>query len=119
MFGKRLKQLRERNGLTQEQLAKTFNLLKSSISMYENDIRLPNIEIIKDFANYFNVSTDYLLGIEKNNTIDEELIEQQALKNALQKAGFMKKDEDLSNEELKKLMNFVVINKEYLKGKDK
>ena len=119
MFGKRLKQLRERNGLTQEQLAKTFNLLKSSISMYENDIRLPNIEIIKDIANYFNVSTDYLLGMEKTDTIDEELIEQIALKNALIKAGFMKKNEDLTYHELQNILHFIVANKEFLKTKEK
>jgi transcriptional regulator with XRE-family HTH domain len=119
MFGTKLKQLRERHGLTQEQLAKQFNTLKSSISMYEHGVRLPNAELLIDVAQYFNVSTDYLLGIEKDNTIDEQLKEQEALKNALKKAGFMKKNEDLTDEELKKLMNFVVINKEYLKGKDK
>lgn len=115
MFGKRLKLLRERNDLTQDQLAKKFNLLKSSISMYENNVRLPNVEIIKDFANYFKVSTDYLLGIEENNTIDEELKEQEALNKALKKAGFIKENEDLTQEQLKYLINFVVTNKEFLK----
>lgn len=117
MFGKKLKLLRERNGLTQEQLATKFNLLKSSISMYENGVRLPNVEIIKDFANYFNVSIDYLMDNEKTNKKDEELKEQEILKKALQKAGYMENDEDLTDEELKKLMKFVNANKEFLKGK--
>lgn len=116
MFGKKLKLLRERNGLTQEQLANKFNLLKSSISMYENDVRLPNVETIKDFANYFNVSIDYLMDNETKNNIDEELKEKEALKKLLQKTGFMAGDEDLTDEELQKLMKFVNANKEFLKG---
>ncbi len=116
MFGNKLKFLRERNGLTQEQLANKFNLLKSSISMYENNIRLPNVEVIKDFANYFNVSIDYLLDNEEKNKIDDEIKEQEALKRALQKSGFMENNEDLTNEELDRLMRFVNANKEFLKG---
>lgn len=116
MFGNKLKFLRERNGLTQEQLANKFNLLKSSISMYENNIRLPNVEVIKDFANYFNVSIDYLLDNEEKNKIDDEIKEQEALKRALQKSGFMEKNEDLTDEELERLMKFVNANKEFLKG---
>lgn len=116
MFGKKLKLLRERNGLTQEQLANKFNLLKSSISMYENDVRLPNVETIKDFANYFNVSIDYLMDNETKNNIDEELKEKEALKKLLQKTGFMAGDEDLTDEELERLMEFVNANKKFLKG---
>lgn len=116
MFGNKLKFLRERNGLTQEQLANKFNLLKSSISMYENNIRLPNVEVIKDFANYFNVSIDYLLDNEEKNKIDDEIKEQEALKRALQKSGFMENNEDLTNEELERVMKFVNANKEFLKG---
>ncbi len=115
MFGNKLKFLRERNGLTQEQLANKFNLLKSSISMYENNIRLPNVEVIKDFANYFNVSIDYLLDNEEKNKIDDEIKEQEALKRALQKSGFMENNEDLTNEELERVMKFVNANKEFLK----
>lgn len=118
MFGKNLKFLRERNGLTQEQLANRFNLMKSSISMYENNVRLPNAETIKDFANFFNVSIDYLMGNEINNNIDEELKEKEALKNMLKKTGFMAGDDDLTDEELERLMKFVNANKEFLK-KDK
>lgn len=117
MFGKKLKKLREQNNLTQEQLAKKFNLLKSSISMYENEVRLPNVELIKEFANYFNVSIDYLLDNEnpKDNLKDDELKEKEILKKALQKAGFMSNEEDLTDEELKKVINFISANKEFLK----
>ena len=115
MFGRKLRFLREQIGLTQEQLANKFNLMKSSISMYENNMRIPNVELIKELANFFNVSIDYLLDNATNNTKDEELKEQEALKNALKKSGFMNNDEDLTKEELERVMKFVNANKEFLK----
>lgn len=115
MFGHKLKYLREKKGLTQEQLAKKFNLLKSSISMYENNIRLPNVELIKELANYFNVSIDYLLDNKNSTNIESEILEKEMLKKILIKNGFMKNTEDLTDEELDKLMKFVVANKEFLK----
>lgn len=117
MFGRKLKNLREQAGLTQEELAKKFNLLKSSISMYENNIRFPNIELIKDFAVYFNVSIDYLLDHDVNNVNDKELQEQEVLKDLLIKNGYMKNGEDLTKEEFNRLMNFVKNNKDLLRGK--
>lgn len=120
MFGKKLKSLREKEGLTQEQFAKKFNLLKSSISMYENDVRLPNVELIKEFAVFFNVSIDYLLDNEtSSNEKENELKEKEVLKKALQKAGFMNGNEDLTDEELDNAMRFLANNKEFLKGNNK
>lgn len=62
MFGRRLKKLREENNLTQEELGKKVNLVKSNISMYEKGIRIPNADILEQFSKLFNVSIDYLLG---------------------------------------------------------
>lgn len=61
-FGERLKELRKKKNLTQEQLAKTFYLNKSSISRYENDTQIPENELLQNIADYFNVSLDYLVG---------------------------------------------------------
>lgn len=115
MFGEKLKKLRENENLTQAQFAKKFGLLKSSISMYENNIRLPSVEVIKEIAKYFNVSIDYLLGNETSSNKDEELKNKEALKKALQNSGFMESTEDLSDEELDKIMKFINANKEFLK----
>lgn len=70
-FGERFKSKRIENNLTQEELASDFNkkyhysFNKSSISQYENNNRLPEINALKDFAEYFNVSVDWLLAIEE------------------------------------------------------
>lgn len=62
MFGKRLKNLRENAGFTQEQLGKKLNVVKSNISMYENGTRIPNADILEQLSKIFDVSIDYLLG---------------------------------------------------------
>lgn len=61
-FGDRLKQLRSKKDLTQEELAKIFNTGKASISHYESNRRMPDAITIEKFADFFNVSVDYLLG---------------------------------------------------------
>lgn len=61
-FGNRLKELRKKSNLTQEQLAAKFYLNKSSISRYENGTQVPEHDLLEKIADYFNVSIDYLLG---------------------------------------------------------
>ncbi len=62
MLGDRLRALRESKTLTQADVAKLFNVSTSTIGMYEQDRRDPDTSFIKKFADYFSVSTDYLLG---------------------------------------------------------
>lgn len=62
MFGSILRELRTKNKLSQKELAKALYLSNSSISHYENGRCMPSRETIEAFAQYFNVSTDYLLG---------------------------------------------------------
>ena len=70
-FGKRLKNLRTKKLLTQEQLATQLSLTKSVISAYENEIRMPSYDVLIGLTQIFNVSADYLLGIESSNsTVD-------------------------------------------------
>lgn len=63
-FGKRLKELRQSAGLTQQQLAERIWVTKASISYYELSERDPSPEILVKIAKAFHVTTDYLLGLE-------------------------------------------------------
>lgn len=63
-FSKRLKELRQNAGLTQEQLAKRIWVSKAAISNYELYERSPSPEILVKLARVFHVSADYLLGID-------------------------------------------------------
>lgn len=73
MIGERLKQLRIKNGLKQQELANMFGLSSGTISFYESEQRKPDIDFIVAIAKYFDVSTDYLLGL--TNAIDKENID--------------------------------------------
>lgn len=63
-FGERLKELRERAGLSQDALASELNKSKSLISMYESGKRIPPYETQELIADFFNVGLDYLMGRE-------------------------------------------------------
>lgn len=63
-IGKRLKELRKEKGLTQAQLAKELNIDKSTIGKYETDKIEPSFSKLFVFINYFNVTADYLMGLE-------------------------------------------------------
>ena len=69
-FGKRIKQLRKQKQLTQEQLAKRLWVTKSIISAYESGSRFPSLDILINLAYTLNVSTDYLLGVNKRQLLD-------------------------------------------------
>ena len=60
----RIKDLRQAQGLTQEELGKKLNVQKSAISKYEKGIVIPNGDVLKRLSAIFNVSTDYLLDNE-------------------------------------------------------
>ena len=68
--GLTIKNLREKKGITQTQLADRLWLNKSIISAYENEQRMPSLDVLIKLSYEFNVSMEYLLGIEKNKTID-------------------------------------------------
>lgn len=68
-FGLTLRNLRKKNKLTQSQVAKRLNLTKASISGYENNINSPSIDVLRQLAYLYGVSSDYLLGIDKKEVI--------------------------------------------------
>ena len=71
-FGMRLQQLRMGRNLSQAALGKKLNRSKSVICAYENNLRIPPLEVLTDIAVFFNVSLDYLVGIDKEEMISIE-----------------------------------------------
>ena len=69
-FGNTLKTLRQKEKMTQAQLSQKLDLTKSVISAYETGLRLPSYDVLIHIAQIFNVSTDYLLGLEHPQEID-------------------------------------------------
>lgn len=76
-FGERLKKLRLQEGLTQQQLADRLGVTKSVVSYYELQERYPSPEVLTKLASIFHVTTDFLLGLERGETIDLYGLEQE------------------------------------------
>ena len=64
IFGERLKKLRKENNETQSELAQEIGVGTSMISMWEKGINYPEVKKLIEIAEYYNVSTDYLLGLQ-------------------------------------------------------
>ena len=60
----RIKELRKSSKITQEQLAEILGIKRENISRWENNAAQPSRENLIKFADYFSVTTDYLLGRE-------------------------------------------------------
>jgi len=58
----RIKELRTQRKITQEELGKIINVQKAAVSKYELGRAVPSTDVLTKLANYFNVTTDYLLG---------------------------------------------------------
>ena len=58
----RIKQLRENRGLIQEILVSELGITQQMLSKYERDVLCIKVDVLKRIAEYFNVTTDYLLG---------------------------------------------------------
>ena len=64
MFAIRIKNLRQSREINQVQLAEKLGVKKQSISNWENDNIMPSVDMLVKIADFFHVSTDYLLGRE-------------------------------------------------------
>lgn len=75
MIGNILKQLRTENGLTIAKAAETFGVATRTYSSYELEEREPNLALLNKLADFYNVSTDYLLGrteVREMNTLPKD-----------------------------------------------
>ncbi len=63
MLGKRLKELRSSRKLTQTEIAEKLGITRGTYAHYEIDKRQPDYETLKKIAKYYDVNTDYLLGL--------------------------------------------------------
>lgn len=63
----RLKVLRESKGLTQAELTKKFNINQGNYSRYENGTLTPTTDTLIQLSEFYNVSIDYILGLDKSS----------------------------------------------------
>ena len=69
MLNEKIKELRISYKLKQVEMAKALGVSKQCVSNWENDNVLPSIEMLVKIAKFFNVSSDYLLGLDDSETV--------------------------------------------------
>ncbi|MCC0662526.1 helix-turn-helix domain-containing protein [Clostridioides sp. ZZV15-6383] len=128
MFGERLKELRLKKKLKQSELGKEIGISASTIGMYEQGRRFADQSTLIKLAQYFNVTTDYLLGFSETNysvnaTIaglspirEDEIITNESINETIkskQKDVLIKKlyseSQKLNNNELEAIINIINI----------
>ena len=68
-LAERIKLLREQKDITQSSLAKSLGISRSGVNAWEMGLSTPSTQYIVELARSFNVSTDYLLGMDETSTI--------------------------------------------------
>ncbi|AHZ54581.1 MULTISPECIES: helix-turn-helix domain-containing protein [Bacillus cereus group] len=101
-FGNIIRDLRKQKGITQKELAQSLKLSESTIGMYERNERQPDYNTLIRIADYFNVSTDFLLGRDSNVKADRNNKELDQWLNDIKLAPSQKR------EELKRFWNFIM-----------
>lgn len=84
-FGRRLRNLRLENNMTQKDLSKKLNVSRATVGRYETDERFPDKDILKNIADVFGVSIDYLLNRTDHKNIQfksSEPTTQECIRNA-------------------------------------
>lgn len=101
---KRLFTIREENEMTQTQIAEICKVHRSNISKWEKNKEIIPMEHLNDYANYFNVSFDYLAGFtnQKNYEIENKEFDLKRIGNRLKK---FRKSKGMTLQELAKILN--------------
>lgn len=69
MLGNKIKEFRKKNGLSQTEMAKALNVAIGTISMWENDLRTPDLNTIREIAELFKIGVDELIGDAKKKGV--------------------------------------------------
>ena len=142
MFNEVFKKERKRLGLTQQQIAKKLNISRSNVANWESGSNTASPEMILKCSELFNCTTDYLYGKTEHRNIYEELdknanlislqndtkvldnisnefeLEEtsaEKLLSELKKMGLLNDNEELTDEKLNIILDFIRNNKEMLK----
>ncbi len=70
MTAERIKALREARGWTQAELARRMSITRNGVNSWEQGLSMPSPACLVDLSKVFSVSTDYLLGVERLETVN-------------------------------------------------
>ena len=119
-FSKNLKFLREKRNLSQNKLAEMIGVNQTTIARWEDDNRTPNLDNAIDVSRILNIPLHDLIGIDlRTNSINvppnKEINEN--YKKILKEKGLT--DQNITEEDAKKLIDFAIANKDFIIKKNK
>lgn len=104
MFGERLKELRKSSNISQEKIGEYLGVTSNAVYSWETGKSQPSIETITKIADYFGVTTDFLLGYDKNYSNDlERLRTLLNNNNLLNPDGTVKEEVNIAIEQAKRI----------------
>lgn len=109
VFGERLKALRLKKHLKQDELGEIFGIAPSTIGTYERGTREPSLETLLEMSKFFNVSLDYLLGVSEDERTLEDFQEDnpRELKEFLNQNHITFNGAELSEEEKRRMTDIL------------
>lgn len=108
MFADILKCLRLENKMTQAELANVLKTSPSTIGMYEQNRRTPDLETLKNISKFFNVSIDFLMGTtEYRNTPSLNKINNKLKDSGLETIAAHFEGEEFTEDDLEDIENFI------------
>lgn len=96
-FGKRFQELRKKHQYTQEDIANKLNITPQAVSKWENDISAPDITLLKEISDIFNITIDELLGNTTNSVKYVEENQRKDINKMLLKINIVSSDGDKVN----------------------
>jgi transcriptional regulator with XRE-family HTH domain len=114
-LGKKIKELRIKKGMTQDELGDLIGKTRANVSSYENDVNTPPVEVLTKIADHFRVSIDYLLDrvpdplqvVQREDNLSEE--ETMLLRSFLLRSEEMLREKggNLSEDKLQEILRFM------------
>ena len=96
MIADKIKLLRESNDLTQAEIAKQLGITRSSVNAWEMGISVPSTMYLVELACMFQVSTDYLLGVEHEAVLDISGLDEESVQILSSMARYMRNRQNKS-----------------------
>ena len=101
-FGEKIRMLREEKKMSQIEMAKNLQITSQALSQYELNKRMPDTGMIQKIADFFNVTTDYILGRTEIKNYEEKICEDQEKYSAT-----TRQIESLSEDSRKELKKYI------------
>ncbi len=94
MIGNKIKKLRQTSGITQADLARELGITRSSVNAWEMGVSLPSTMFVIKLAQIFQVSTDYLLDVEREAVLDISGLDDDSIKILTAMVYYMRNRQD-------------------------